>query len=310
MHDIRRAHEGLPTNSPLPADGAPLISVVVATYQAADVLPRCIESVAAQTYPHVELVVQDGASTDGTLDVLQAADQAVASWASAPDTGLYQAWNRALARTHGHWVCFLGADDYFCAPNVLARMIPHLQAARPAHRIVYGCVQRVLPDGTVVQVDGTPWEQVRRRFLEDTMLPHQGVFHHRSLFDVHGRFDERFRIMGDYEMLLRELKARDAYFADGVVVTAMPFGGLSSQTEHAVRRRRELRLAQQANDVEGVRWRWWLSYLRALVRHRVERALGPYAGAVLADAYRLLTGRPRLWTRLLDAEPVPPHEPA
>src|SRR3990170_1119466 len=100
----------------------PLFTIIVATLNSAHRLPRCIASFAGQTYPRRELIVMDGGSTDGTVDIIRTQGPAVAYWESSPDRGIYHAWNKALAHAHGEWICFLGADDYFWSPTSLSRV--------------------------------------------------------------------------------------------------------------------------------------------------------------------------------------------
>ena len=91
----------------------PLISIIVAVYNGEKTLQRCIDSVFSQTYPHKELIIIDGGSTDGTVDILQTNNDKITYWKSEPDNGIYQAWNKALDHAKSDWICFLGSDDYF-----------------------------------------------------------------------------------------------------------------------------------------------------------------------------------------------------
>lgn len=74
----------------------PLISVIVAVYNGEKTLQHCIDSVSNQAYPHKELIIIDGGSTDGTVDILRADNDKIAYWESEPDKGIYHAWNKAL----------------------------------------------------------------------------------------------------------------------------------------------------------------------------------------------------------------------
>ena len=93
-------------------DATPLIfSIVIATYNAELFLLRCLRSVFEQTYEHVEIIVIDGGSNDNTVPILQANADKIRAWISEPDSGIYEAWNKALVRWRGDWILFLGADD-------------------------------------------------------------------------------------------------------------------------------------------------------------------------------------------------------
>ena len=97
------------------------LSVVTPSFGYAQFLGDAIESVSHQRGLRVEHLIQDGGSTDGTLDVLAAAGDAV-SWVSEPDTGQSDALNRAIARTRGRWVAWLNADEFYL-PDGLARLV-------------------------------------------------------------------------------------------------------------------------------------------------------------------------------------------
>ena len=80
------------------SDREPSISVIVAVLNGAKTLQRCIDSVAQQTYPNKELIIIDGGSQDGTVDILKANQGKITSWISEPDRGIYSAWNKGLAK--------------------------------------------------------------------------------------------------------------------------------------------------------------------------------------------------------------------
>ena len=91
----------------------PLISVITAVKNSVCTIERSIQSVIAQRYRHIEYIIIDGASTDGTVEVLKKYSCNIDHMLSEPDTGVYSAWNKGLALATGEWVCFLGADDFF-----------------------------------------------------------------------------------------------------------------------------------------------------------------------------------------------------
>lgn len=275
---------------------APLISILVAVLQASGTLQRCIDSVTGQTYPNRELIIMDGGSTDGTLEILQANTNGISYWKSEPDRGIYHAWNKALKQAQGDWICFLGADDYFFSTDVLARISPELTNAMPSVRLVYGQVALVDVRGQVLEVMGQPWARVRRRFMQESALPHQGVFHHRSLFLDTG-FDESFSIAGDYELLLRTLRHEEPRFAKGVIVAGMQLGGLSTAPERRLRVLREVARARRYHHSCAFPFHWWWSFVKALVYKFLSLMIGSSRSRGLSDLYRRATGRAQIWTR-------------
>ena len=271
----------------------PLISVVVAVYNGAATLPACMESVRAQTYPRKELLVIDGGSTDGTPEILRRSAARLAYWVSEPDRGIYHAWNKALARAKGDWICFLGADDRFHDAEVL-RDLARI-AATTRHRVVYGRMDLVTRSGRVAQTVGRPWAQARREFLAGFMFPHPGALHHRSLFQERGGFDESYRYAGDYELMLREVVSRGAEFVDRVLVDMAVLGMTARpQTIHDVLR--EVVRARRAHGLAPAPPQLRLALATSRLGAAIHGALGERAFNVLADTYRVVRGRPRIWT--------------
>ena len=145
---------------------APLISVVVAVFNGKATLKQCIDSFARQTYANKELIVIDGGSKDGSVDLLAANHHVLSYWISEPDRGIYSAWNKALNQAKGEWLCFLGADDYFWNEDALTLMSAQLQQLPSSIEVAYGEVMVVNALGAVIHPSGTPWHKVRRRFRQ------------------------------------------------------------------------------------------------------------------------------------------------
>lgn len=277
---------------------SPLVTVVVAVFNARPSLKRCLDSVLAQTLPGVELVVIDGGSTDGSVGLLQEYGARISYWISEPDRGIYDALNKGLAHAHGEWIYILGADDWLWSADVFERAAPHLLRAYPPARIVYGEVAFVDERGDLISVLGVPWEKQRARFSAYMSLPHQAVFHHRSLFAERGVFDETFRAAGDYEMLLRELRHADPVFVPGLLIAAYRFGaGTSSDPRNNWRVLGEWRRAQRRN---GYRWPspgWLAAVVSTGLRLALVGVLGEAAGRKAYDKVRALFGKPSFWSR-------------
>ena len=243
----------------------PLISVIVAVYNGAKTLQHCIDSVSNQTYLNKELIIIDGCSTDGTIDILMTNNDKIAYWKSEPDNGIYHAWNKALGHASGDWICFLGSDDYLWRRSVFEEIMPHMiKAESQGIRMVYGQVARVTEDDEISCVDGYSWEYTWRSIIIDGIctFTHQGMFHHRSLFELYGRFDESFQIAGDYELLIRAFKdGGDAYFINGLIVAGMQTGGITSNCIKLVK---ETARARQNNRLRVITIPWLISYAWAI----------------------------------------------
>ena len=273
-------------DQPIPATARPSYSVVIAVRNGAKTLQRALDSVFAQTYHHIEIIVIDGASTDGTRAILERNTARIAYWESEPDRGIYHAWNKALDHISGEWICFLGADDRYHTADALERVASALTADGTRHRVAYGSVHVVREDGSVDRDAGLPWDG--DLFRRGSMIPHQATFHHRTLFDRHGRFDERFRISGDYEFLLRELLDHDPLFIATFVVD-MAAGGLSDRPSSKYSRMREIYMARYMHRLVATPpWRSWRLnrqlaelWIHRNVRPRVKRLRGVFRRRVL-----------------------------
>jgi glycosyltransferase involved in cell wall biosynthesis len=268
----------------------PYISIVIAVRNAGSTLEACLASVVAQTYDDWELVVVDGASTDGTTRILERYSDRIAQWISEPDTGIYDAWNKALDVVRGTWIQFLGGDDRIASPTSLAKLAGALHRAEGQYRVVYANVQLVDDEGRVVTTWGAPWTVTRPLFLRGMTIPHPGTFHHRSLFDNEQRFDKNFRIAGDYEFLLRELVTAEALHVPDVLVD-MGSRGVSNRPANLIAAAIE---SEQARRMHGLargpaKWAPHVLLLRAKIA--IGRVFGPKGVAVANRIYRTVQRR-------------------
>lgn len=276
-----------------------LISVIVAVFNGSRTLQRCMDSVARQSYPNKELIVIDGGSNDGTVDLIKQNHSKITYWVSEPDRGIYNAWNKGLTQAHGEWICFLGADDWFDDATVLSRVVESLRHADSAYEIVYGQVKMVNAAGGEVDRLGAPWEQVRRDFDNGTYcLPTPAIFHRRCVFIKYGFFDEDFKIAGDYELLLRVLRTASPLFLEGLMVSNMQQGGISSRPESAVIALREMATAKRQNNLPYWSSRSLMAFFKAYLRFILWRVLGQRLTCVLLDVGRRMMGKAPYWTKI------------
>lgn len=249
-----------------PAGPAPWLSIVIATWNAARTLERCLASAIGQTEQDLELLIADGGSTDGTVAILQEHSARIAWWQSRRDGGIYDAWNQALAHARGRYVCFLGADDAWSSPMSVATL-------RAAERgIDYDLVTsrgRVLDPATGSEsVFGEGWDYCR--LGRHMVVCHPGLLHRRELFDHYGVFDTRYRIAGDLDFLLRLPRSIRTLHIDTVTVD-IEAAGVSRR--NVMQRLREQRLVLSRSPRHGS-MRAWLAWLDKLWRYPLARLLG------------------------------------
>jgi len=264
------------------------ISVVIAVLNAEASLGGCLDSVIAQDYQNLQLVVIDGGSSDASVEVMRAREESISYWESGPDRSIYHAWNKGLARVEGDWVHFLGSDDRFASSDVLTRVAERLQRCNPETRVAYGQVAVVSEPGEVLEIIGRPWDEARCRMRIGMPIPFPGVFLHRSLFNIQAGFDELFQISGDYEFLLRELMDRPPLFLDNLVVTFMTPGGRSSSRENRLLRCVEDARARRLHGLFPYPAPWCWEFAKNCVYRILDNTLGTRAALLAQRAYRSL----------------------
>lgn len=277
--------------SVLSANGfPPVITVIVSVYNGVETLQQCIDSVCSQTYPHKELILIDGGSSDGSAELIKANAHQIAYSISEPDSGIYNAWNKGLLQASGDWICFIGSDDFLWSDSVLQSMASRLVALPDEIKVAYGQIMLLNQAGDNLRRMGSPWPQMKTRFRQLMSLPHPAVMHKKNLFTQHGNFDESYRIAGDYEMLLRELGANDAWFMPDIVVTGMRQGGISSNPGNNVTALIEVRAAQRKNGVKRSGWLWQIAMVRAGIGLGLSKILGTKNTRLLLNAARRIIG--------------------
>jgi glycosyltransferase involved in cell wall biosynthesis len=202
----------------------PLITVITAVVNGAQTLEQSILSVINQSYDNLEYIIIDGASVDGTLEIIRRYEQAIDYWVSEPDEGIYDAWNKGVRLASGDWLAFLGADDSYL-PGAIHSYGEAIAGGRD-RRLEYISSRVNLTQGAkVIRTIGGCWRwESLRRYMN---VAHVGSLHSRLLFERYGLFDTSYRIGGDYEFLLRPKSGLRATFMNSITVN-MGIAGASN----------------------------------------------------------------------------------
>ena len=250
----------------------PLISVITVVLNGAKYLEDCILSVIGQTYDHVEYILIDGGSTDGSLDIMKKYEHAIDYWVSEPDRGIYDAMNKGISLSSGDWICVLGADDYLSRNDVLAKMTSHLTGCDSTVKLVYGSVAMIDGNKTLCVI-GEAWSKVKESLSHAMSVPYPGLMHRRSWFERYGLYDTSYRIVSDYEMLLRGWPHEEALHVPDLLMVGMRTGGVSNASKHAFNALREILRAQKIHGIEVSPFRKLLVFVHVLIRFMLQKLL-------------------------------------
>ena len=254
----------------------PLVSIITPSYNQAAYLETTMQSVLGQDYPHVEYLVADGGSTDGSADIIQRYSSRLAWWVSEKDQGQADGANKGFRRARGEIVGWLNSDDVY-RPGAIAGAVAAFQA-NPQAGLVFSDVDSLDGAGNLINI-----MRFGPRTLEDLMafkiISQPGVFMRRSLLEQVGYLDSSYHLLLDHHLWLRM-----ALYAP---VVYMPRARWASARFHA-----EAKNVAQASAFgsEAYRLAEWLSsapeYQTLMARNQKK----VWAGAHRLNAFYLLDG--------------------
>jgi glycosyltransferase involved in cell wall biosynthesis len=274
----------------------PFFSIITATYNAATTLKGLLQSLEEQKFRDFEFIVQDGASYDGTLAVVNRSHANLPSvlLASEKDIGIYDAWNKAVSRARGRWLLFLGADDRLIDSHALSRVYDLLLPTHNSIDFYAFALLLTLPDGHPVEI-WKPTYLPLKQLPFGMPFPHPSLFYSMNLF-VKNQFSASFKIAGDYDFLCKTL-CKNNYRCDHQVVTKMSIGGVSSSISSMLESELECLNISRKYFPCVIPVKIYVRLIRSGVCMLISKLLGESASRVLADIVRVCLGKPRLWTR-------------
>jgi glycosyltransferase involved in cell wall biosynthesis len=168
----------------------PLISIITVVYNGQATLEQTILSVLNQTYKNIEYIIIDGASTDGTVDIIKKYEQHLACWISEPDRGIYDAMNKGIDKAAGEWINFMNSGDMFYKNTALQSIFTTGDTAHAD--ILYGDVLLTWPVGEYVEK-----AKSINLITERMIFIHQSSFVKTQLMKER-KFDTSLKCCGDY----------------------------------------------------------------------------------------------------------------
>ncbi len=206
----------------------PIISIITVVYNGVDLLEGTIKSVIAQDTTHVEYIIVDGASTDGTLAIIEKYEAHIDRWISEPDKGLYDAMNKALQLATGDFVWFMNCGDHIYTPDTVTKI---LAAYTPDTDILYGEVMMVddarKPIGTRSEITAhrLPKDLHWKSLQYGMVVSHQAFLPRRRIAPSY--IDGN--LSADIDWVITCLKRSKKNTATQLVLATFLIGGVSKQ---------------------------------------------------------------------------------
>lgn len=229
------------------------ISIITVTYNSSQTILCTLASVRKQSHQNIEHIIIDGASSDGTLDIVKHNCQRVATIISEPDNGIYDALNKGISVATGDIIGFLHADDYFSSNDVVSKIANAFND--PSVQAVYGDLDYVTQN--VEEKRFRHWRTgvfTSSRLKRGWMPPHPTLYVKSDIYKSIGGFDTKYRISADYDFILRLFSTPNLvtrYIPE--VLVKMRTGGVSNRSlRNVIRKSREDLEALRSSKVGGI----------------------------------------------------------
>jgi glycosyltransferase involved in cell wall biosynthesis len=217
----------------MPDASLPKISVITITFQAEQVIERTLKSVMSQreTYPAVEYIIVDGASKDGTMDIVTRYMEGITQVVSEPDKGLYDAMNKGIRMATGDYLCFLNAGDCFHEADTLKKMVSSI-GEQGCPDILYGETAIVNGSGQFLHMRRlqAPEQLTWRSFQKGMLVCHQAFFVKRELAEP---YDLKYRYSADFDWCIRMMKKAQSLHHTHLVVIDYLEEGMTTNHRYA-----------------------------------------------------------------------------
>lgn len=180
------------------------ISIITATYNSEATIRDTLESVNAQTYPHIEHIIVDGNSKDNTLEIVKKYGKRVSLIISEPDKGIYDAMNKGIKAATGDVIGILNSDDFFTSDNVISAIVFAFE--NNDIDAVYGDVHYVNPENLNKCVRYYSSAVFKPSLFKFGLMPaHPSFYVKRSCYEKYGLYSLDYKIASDFDLLIRFL---------------------------------------------------------------------------------------------------------
>jgi hypothetical protein len=252
---------------------SPSVSIITVVFNARELLEGTMRSVFSQSWPHIEYIVVDGGSKDGTADLLTANSGRIAAWVSEPDKGLYDAMNKGLHMATGDFVWFLNAGDHLFAPDTVEKV---MEKCRPATDVLYGEVmladdaRRHLGTRSELSAQKLPTHLTWKSLRLGMVVCHQAILVRRSI----APFFIENNLTADIDWVIQALKKSRETINTALILAEYLQGGVSKKRHRQSLKDRYAVLQRHYGFLPNIFGHVWI-LLRATL-HRLGRLGKPH----------------------------------
>lgn len=217
-----------------------IFSIITITYNASRWLERTILSVLSQSFPNIEYIIIDGASTDGTVDIIKRYESGIAHWISEPDKGLYDAMNKGLQKATGDYVWFLNAGDTLYTSDIVQQVVIAISKRKRLPDVIYGETAIVDAAGKLLGMRrlNAPRKLTWKSFRKGMLVCHQSFISKREIAPL---YNTNYRLVADFDWCIRCLKeARGVYNTHLILSNFLEEGMSSVQRKASLKERYEV----------------------------------------------------------------------
>jgi len=229
------------------------ISIITVVYNNKETIKDAIDSVLSQTYKNIDYIVVDGASSDGTVEIVQSCGEKISTFVSEKDKGIYDGLNKGLSLATGDFIAFLHSDDLYASNSVIANVMKEFESDDSLDG-VYGDLIYTPKHDTSKVLRYWKSKDFDSSLLKQGWMPaHPTLILNKEVYEKYGNFDLGFKIAGDYDFMLRVLSAGIKVKYIPEVLYKMRVGGESNKSlKNIIQKSREDLRALKRNDVGGV----------------------------------------------------------
>ena len=250
-----------------------ILSIITINRNNAHGLKKTMQSVLSQTDKDFQYIVVDGASTEGSIEVIQKYAESfgdMLTWISEPDKGIYNAMNKGIRMASGTYVQFLNSGDCLASDGVTARMLEELKS-NDYPSILYGNMLKDMPNGKIMRDKCFAGQEISFLGFYTGTLNHSPAYIRKDLFEKYGFYDENLRIVSDWKWYLQAIilgKEKPVY--TDIDVTLFDMHGISETNKELDKAERKKVLGELIphtilSDYDS--WAFPISQMKRIKRH-------------------------------------------